>query len=103
MFLGQYHWVAALAPTSIRSPLSFFTGWISVGGLIVFTASAAFAAGLQTQSLIILNNDTYVPQRYQGMLFYWAVLIYAAVMNIWGSKALPWANNIAGRAVLTKF
>jgi amino acid transporter len=67
-----------------------------VGGQIVLTASAAFAAGLQAQSLIILNDNSYVPQRYQRMLFYWAILLYSAAINIWGSKALPGTNFWAG-------
>ncbi|PHH91916.1 hypothetical protein CDD83_9783 [Cordyceps sp. RAO-2017] len=75
---------------------SYFTGWISVGGQIVFTASAAFATGLQAQALITLNDDTYSPQRWQGMLFYWAILVYAGVMNIWGSKTLPHVNLASG-------
>lgn len=37
------------------------------------------------------------------MLFYWAVLVYAMVMNIWGSKALPHANLIAGVIHVTAF
>ncbi|KAH8663624.1 amino acid transporter-like protein [Tricladium varicosporioides] len=94
---GQYHWVAALAPKDQKLIASWFTGWISIGGQIVFTSSAAFAAGLQLQALITLNHaDTYVPQRWQGMLFYWLVLIYAAVVNIWGSRVLPHTNLAAG-------
>ncbi|KAL2879030.1 hypothetical protein SGCOL_005729 [Colletotrichum sp. CLE4] len=92
---GQYHWVAALCPPRSRSLAAFTTGWISVGGLIVFCASAAFAAGLQTQSLIVINDDSYIPARWQGMLFYWAVLLYSAALNIWGSKMLPHANMIS--------
>ncbi|KAG5744666.1 hypothetical protein H9Q70_012633 [Fusarium xylarioides] len=83
---GQYHWVAALSPTSIRSTASWVTGWVSIGGQVVLTSSAAFAAGLQMQALIIVNNDTYVPERWQGMLFYWLVLVYALVLNIWGGQ-----------------
>ncbi|KAK4940496.1 hypothetical protein LTR10_019370 [Elasticomyces elasticus] len=94
---GQYHWVAVLAPTNTRVIASWFTGWISVGGQTVLTASAAFAAGLQFQALITLNQpDTYVPQRWQGMLFYWLILLYAAVVNIWGSKILPHTNLVSG-------
>ncbi|KZL79450.1 amino acid permease [Colletotrichum incanum] len=93
---GQYHWVAVLCPPSSRSLAAFATGWISVGGLIVFCASAAFAAGLQTQSLIIINDDSYIPRRWQGLLFYWAVLLYSGAMNIWGSKLLSHANMISG-------
>ncbi|KAF4449345.1 amino acid permease [Fusarium albosuccineum] len=93
---GQYHWVAALSPPSIRSPAAFITGWISIGGQTVLTSSAAFSAGLQTQALITLNDSSYVPERWQGMLFYWAILIYGLVMNIWGHRLLPATNLISG-------
>ncbi|KAF4962587.1 hypothetical protein FSARC_9365 [Fusarium sarcochroum] len=93
---GQYHWVAALTPSSIRSPASFVTGWICIGGQIVLTSSAAFAAGLQTQSLVIVNDSSYIPERWQGMLFYWAVLAYGLVLNIWGHKLLPFTNTVSG-------
>ncbi|KAM3075567.1 hypothetical protein ACMFMG_007706 [Clarireedia jacksonii] len=94
---GQYHFVAALAPKSQRKIASWFTGWISIGGQIVLTASAAFSAGLQFQGLITLNNpDTYVPKRWQGMLFYWLILLYSAVVNIWGSRILPHTNIASG-------
>lgn len=94
---GQYHWVAVLAPRNARVTASWFTGWISVGGQIVLTASAAFAAGLQLQALITLNQpETYVPKRWQGMLFYWLVLLYAAAVNILGSKILPHTNLASG-------
>ncbi|KAH6658440.1 amino acid permease [Truncatella angustata] len=90
---GQYHWVAALAPSSTRSAAAWFTGWISIGGQVVLTASAAFAAALQIQGLAVLNNgDTYVPERYQAMLIFWLILVYGAVMNVYGHKLLPTVN-----------
>ncbi|KAJ4340945.1 hypothetical protein N0V95_007347, partial [Ascochyta clinopodiicola] len=100
---GQYHWVAALSPPSSRAAASWFTGWINVGGQIVLTASAAFAAGLQLQALIILNDDSYIPARWQGLLFYWLVLLYAAAINIWGSRMLPTANLLSGVLHITGF
>lgn len=63
----------------------------------MLTASAAFASGLQLQALIILNDDSYVPKRWQGLLFYWLILLYAAAINIWGSRMLPTANLLSGR------
>jgi hypothetical protein len=94
---GQYHWVHALAPPSQKRVASWFTGWISIGGQTVLTASAAFASGLQFQALITLNNmDTYVPARWQGMLFYWLVLVYSCAVNIWGSRVLPHTNLASG-------
>ncbi|OAQ63673.1 amino acid/polyamine transporter I [Pochonia chlamydosporia 170] len=93
---GQYHWVAALCPGSSKTVAAYTTGWISVGGQIVFTASAAFAAGLQIQALIVLNNASYVPTRWQGMLLYWAVLTYAFVLNVYGMKVMPHVNIVSG-------
>ncbi|KAH7144405.1 amino acid permease [Dactylonectria estremocensis] len=93
---GQYHWVAALCPPSTKAAASWATGWISVGGQIVLTASAAFAAGLQAQALITVNDDTYVGTRWQGMLFYFAILAYSGVLNIWGMKAMPHVNLFSG-------
>ncbi|KAF4440937.1 hypothetical protein F53441_12156 [Fusarium austroafricanum] len=95
---GQYHWVAALSPSSIRATASWVTGWISIGGQVILTSSAAFAAGLQMQGLIIMNDSdgSYKPERWQGMLFYWAVLVYAMVLNIWGDRFLPHINTISG-------
>ncbi|KAI0440433.1 amino acid permease-domain-containing protein [Xylaria telfairii] len=93
---GQYHWVAALCPPSTRSVAAWVTGWVSIGGQIVFTASAAFAAGLQIQSLIIVNDDNYVPTRWQALLFYWAILAFAGALNIWGTKLIPQVNLVSG-------
>lgn len=96
--IGQYHWVYCLTPKSYQSTASWFTGWISIGGQLVFSASAAFAAGLQFQALITLNNlDSYTPTRWQGMLFYWLILAYSTSLNIWGSKILPHTNAAAGQ------
>lgn len=75
---------------------AYVTGWISVGGQIILTSSAAFAAGLQTQALIVLNDDGYIPLRWQGMFLYWGVLTYAAILNIWGMRVMPHVNILSG-------
>ncbi|KAK7725620.1 hypothetical protein SLS57_003685 [Botryosphaeria dothidea] len=102
---GQYHWVASLAPSRSRLIASWFTGWINIGGQIVLTASAAFAAGLQFQAYITLNDESgsYVPQRWQGMLFYWLVIAYSTVINIFGSRVLPHTNTVSGVAHVVGF
>ncbi|OJD29331.1 choline transport protein [Diplodia corticola] len=95
---GQYRWVASLAPSHTRLVASWFTGWINIDGQVVLTASAAFAAGLQFQALIVLNDasGTYVPQRCQDMLFYWDVIAYSTAINIFGSRVLPHHNTLSG-------
>lgn len=93
---GQYHWVAALSSASRKSGPAFATGWVSIGGQLVFSASAAFAAGLEIQGLIIMNRSQYEPTRWHGMLLYWAILAYSCVANVWGIKLLPHTNMAAG-------
>ena len=93
---GQYHWVAGFAPPKYRKTASWFTGWISIGGQICLTASAAFAGGLQLRGMVSLNNESYVPTQWQGMLFYWAVLLYALVTNVIGSGGLSAMNLGSG-------
>ncbi|KHN93827.1 Amino acid/polyamine transporter I [Metarhizium album ARSEF 1941] len=93
---GQYHWVAALCPGPGKTAAAYFTGWISVGGQIVFTSSAAFATGLQTQGLIVLNQANYVPARWQGMLLYCSVLACAGALNIYGIRTMPRLSILSG-------
>ncbi len=86
-----------LAPKHASIVPSWFTAWLSIGAQTVLTASAAFAAGLQLQALITINRpDTYEPQRWQGLLFYWLVLLYSLTVNLWGSKILPQTNLASG-------
>ncbi|XP_044715702.1 amino acid permease domain-containing protein [Hirsutella rhossiliensis] len=80
---GQYCWVAALSPARSKLAASYFTGWIS--------------------ALTTLNDDSYVPKRWQGMLFYWATLLYAAGMNVWGVKAMPHVNLMSGITHIVAF
>jgi choline transport protein len=93
---GQYHWVAALAPPREKATASWYTGWISIGGQIMLTASAGFVGGSQLQALITVNNPAYVGQRWQSMLFYWAILAYSLAVNAWGSRLLSGINLGAG-------
>ncbi|KAH8886574.1 amino acid permease [Thozetella sp. PMI_491] len=100
---GQYHWVTALAPDSINRGTAWITGWISIGGQIVLTASAAFLASVMVQGLILLGNETYEGERWHTMLIYWALLIYAALMNTVAIKALPTANIVSGAIHIAGF
>ncbi|KAF4414735.1 amino acid permease [Fusarium acutatum] len=60
---GQYHWVAALFPPRGRKTVSWLTGWISIGGQNVLTASASqvYISGYPTPS-------EFVTDRNQGVL-----------------------------------
>lgn len=84
------------APAQIRPLSSWITGWINIGGQLALTASAALAAGLLFQALLILNVSTYSPQRWHGVMFYWLVLAYSLVVNVYGERILAHTNTGAG-------
>ena len=46
------------------------------------------------QGIIVLNNDDYTPQRWQGTLFIFAAVIGIAAFNIFAAKRQPLAEGI---------
>ncbi|KAJ6151137.1 hypothetical protein N7470_007731 [Penicillium chermesinum] len=52
-------------------------------------ASASFMCGTQIQGVAILVYQNYMPQRWQGTLIVWCVLLVALGINVAGGKLLP--------------
>ncbi len=59
------------------------TGWQA--GLL----GSTFIVGTVIQGLIILNNPTYVPERWHGTLIVWAIVIFCVLFNTFLAKRLP--------------
>jgi choline transport protein len=53
--------------------------------------SAPFLAGTMIQGLLVLNYapEEYTYERWHGTLLYWAILVFAASISIFGSHVLP--------------
>ncbi|APA06522.1 hypothetical protein sscle_02g012920 [Sclerotinia sclerotiorum 1980 UF-70] len=85
---GQYHWVAMLAPDRSKRFLSYITGWMTFVGWQAVTASAAYLIGTLFQSIILMTKSDYIPKPWQSMLFLWAILAFAVVINTVASKTL---------------
>ncbi|KAF7929298.1 uncharacterized protein EAE98_005217 [Botrytis deweyae] len=85
---GQYHWVTMLAPDRSKRFLSYITGWMTFAGWQAVTASAAYLIGTLLQSVILMTKSDYVPKPWQSMLFLWAILAFAVVINTVASKTL---------------
>jgi choline transport protein len=77
-----------LAPASKGKFFSYLTGWVSLIGWQAATASSAYLAGTTLQSTILMLDDGYSPKPYQAVLFSWAVLAFAVIINTVGSKTL---------------
>ncbi|KAK6594026.1 amino acid permease [Botrytis cinerea] len=86
---GQYHWVSILAPKSHAKFLSYMTGWLTVIGWQAGQASVAFLCATLIQALVILNHPTYVPERWQATLIFYAVLAFILFINTFLARWLP--------------
>ncbi|ATZ57211.1 hypothetical protein BCIN_14g03710 [Botrytis cinerea B05.10] len=86
---GQYHWVSMLAPPSCAKFLSYLTGWLTLGGWQGSVASGGYLTGTMIQGLISLTIPSYIPHGWQGMLLFWAVILFAVSINTIVSSLLP--------------
>ncbi|KAK4982738.1 hypothetical protein LTR50_007606 [Elasticomyces elasticus] len=91
---GQYHWVSEFAPRSMQKILSYCSGWLSTISWQSIIAIDSSIVGLIIQSLIVINDDSYVPQKWQGTLFIWASVLGIAAFNVFAAKHLPLAEGI---------
>ena len=58
-------WVSELAPSRLRRPLSYMTGWLLVLGWQADLASAAYLGGIIIQGIAALNYPDYQVERWQ--------------------------------------
>lgn len=63
-------------------------GWMTFAGWQAVTASAAYLIGSLLQSVIVMIRPDYLPKAYQTMLFFWAILAFAVIINTVASKTL---------------
>jgi len=93
---AQYHWTALFAPPKIKNLITWMQGWVTVFAWQAAVASIFFLVATQVQGLIVLNNPSYVIQRWQGTLLMWAVLLFNFAVNVYGIKMLPVIQLIGG-------
>ncbi|KAL8811337.1 MAG: hypothetical protein Q9200_001864 [Gallowayella weberi] len=86
---GQYNWVALLAPSSSTKFLSYLTGWITMISWQACLAGAAFLGGTMIQGLLVLNNESYVPERWHGTLLFYAIILFSLIINTYLARLLP--------------
>lgn len=81
--------VSEYAPPGVVKFLSYITGWLTCLAWESATASSGYLGGTMIQGLIVLNNPTYVPQRWQGTLLFYAVILVGLFFNTLLVKFLP--------------
>ena len=71
-------------------------GWITVFAWQANICSVANLTSNQIQALLVLNYDSYTPERWQGTLLFWAVVIVAGFINVFGVRILPHLETLMG-------
>ncbi|MCJ1302732.1 hypothetical protein MMC08_005536 [Hypocenomyce scalaris] len=91
---GQYHWVSEFAPRKYQKYLSYMTGWLCFTGWQAAIVSIAFLAGTIVQGLLVLNDPTYIYERWHGTLLVVAISTFSILFNTFLAKKLPIVEGI---------
>jgi choline transport protein len=75
--------------TTLANTLKIFS-WIGL------CAAVPFISALCVQGLIILNSETYVPERWHSTLLMWAFLTIPVLCNVFGRKLLKAVEIMGG-------
>ncbi|KAJ9606975.1 hypothetical protein H2200_008986 [Cladophialophora chaetospira] len=87
---GQYYWVYMLAPPRWKVFSSYIIGWLTSLAWIATVATETIFAGTMLQGAIILDNEnSYSPKRWQGTLLAWLVIAVAIFINAIIPGTLP--------------
>lgn len=86
---GQYHWVYVLAPSSMRTTLSYIVGWQSVLGWQAATASTYYLVASILQGLFVLTLPDYDFHRWHATLLLIAFVLLGLIVTTLLSRLLP--------------
>lgn len=91
---GVYYWSAMLSTKKDAPIASWITGWLTPVGNWTVTCSINFSGGQLILSAITLWREDFVPNQYQTILMFWAVMVFCMLVNIFGAKYLDLINKI---------
>ena len=91
---GVYYWSAMLSTRKYAPVASWVTGWLTLVGNWTVTLSINFSGGQLILSAITLWKEDFVPNQYQTILMFWAVMLVCMCVNIFGAKYLDLINKI---------
>ncbi|KAI1856471.1 uncharacterized protein JN550_013802 [Neoarthrinium moseri] len=92
---GQYHWVAMVAPPSVKRHLSWVTGWINLSGWVALVATNSSLASTLIINIVALLYPEFEPQRWHQFLIYLGITFLAFCVNAFLVSLLPRINKFA--------
>ncbi|KAJ9496995.1 hypothetical protein LTR99_003741 [Exophiala xenobiotica] len=91
---GVYYWSAMLSTKKYAPMVSYIDGWLTLIGNWTVTLSINFSGGQLVLSAITLWKEDFVPNAYQTVLMFWAVMLLCMLVNIFAAKYLDLINKI---------
>jgi amino acid transporter len=89
-----YYWSAMLSTKKYAPIVSWVTGWLTLVGNWTVTTSINFSGGQLILSAIALWREDFVPNAWQTILMFWAVMLVCMLVNIFGSQYLDLINKV---------
>src|SRR5947207_848467 len=65
------------------------TGWMTIISWQASLAGAAFLSGTMIQGLVVLNQESYVYERWHGTLLFYAIIAVSLFINTYLARVLP--------------
>ncbi|KAK0715549.1 amino acid/polyamine transporter I [Lasiosphaeris hirsuta] len=90
---GPYYWSFQLAPHSVRTLLSFITGWTWLIGNWTITLSVNFGFASLIAACIALFHPEFVIEPYQLLLIFYAITLLTFVIVAFGNRLLPMVDT----------
>ena len=105
LFSCRYRWTALYAQQGALSPefWSLLQGWITLFAWMATFTQVAFLEGGILQGIAVQCNPGYVPERWQGTLIAWAVIVLPVLFNVFARKTLVNLELVAGAANILFF
>ncbi|KAE9988423.1 hypothetical protein EG328_011183 [Venturia inaequalis] len=91
---GQYHWVSEFAPAKYQRILSYVSGWMATTSWQAGAAGGTFLIGTLIQGMIAAYYPSYIPKRWQGTLFVFAIAAIEGFVNSFMVNQLPRIQKI---------
>ncbi|KAK3935384.1 amino acid/polyamine transporter I [Diplogelasinospora grovesii] len=92
---GQYHWASIISWKRFSPAISFATGWISVAAWVCLTATGGLLGSQLILGAISLMSMAYEPQSWHQFLIYIAYTLAALLINVFGTRLLPYFTKAA--------
>lgn len=91
---GPYYWSFQLANPSVRTVLSFITGWTWLIGNWTITLSVNFGFASLIAATVALYHPDWTPEPWQLLLIFYAICLLTFVIVAYGNRLLPMVDTI---------